>query len=124
MNGDSEQNEEHPESRQQPENKLQSIRDMNRAIREGDEKYIDRLDVLADLLSDSNANLKKMIGIGTSLENHLREIRVGIAAIVANTSISDEDKEIGNEIKRIFEDQSICSESFLVWLKEQRNHQR
>ena len=39
MNGDSEQKGEHPESRQPPENKLQSIRDITKAIKDGDEKY-------------------------------------------------------------------------------------
>lgn len=88
MNGDTEQKGEHPESRPQPENKLESIRDVNRAIKEGDEKYAERLGILADLLLDGNANLEKMIGIGISLENHLREIRAGIAAIIKNKNIT------------------------------------
>jgi len=81
MNGDTGQNEEHLESRQQPENKLQSIHDITEANKNGDEEYVDRLNILAELLSDSNANLEKIIGIGTSLENHMREIHAVIAAI-------------------------------------------
>ena len=118
MNGDTGQNEEHPESRQH-ENKSQSIRDINKAIKDGDEKYIDRLSVLADLLSDSNANLEKMIGIGISLENHLREIREGISAIIASANIAKGDKEIKNEIDRIlFERPPEWSAGIMAWLRE------
>ncbi len=85
MNGDLGQKRDHSESRPQPENKLESIWDITRAIKDGDEKYAERLGIIAGLLSDSNANLEKMIGIGTSLENHLREIRAGITVLVERT---------------------------------------
>ena len=79
------QSEEHSESRSQPGTKLESIWDVTRAIKDGDKEYMNRLGVIADLLSDSNANLEKMIGIGTLLENHLREIQVGISVLVERT---------------------------------------
>jgi len=82
MNGDLEQNGENSESRPQPENKLESIRDVTRAIEDGDEKYIGRLAVIADLLSDVNENLEKLISIGTSVNNHARTIRSGVTRLV------------------------------------------
>ena len=119
MNGDPIQNGEHSESRPKPENKLESIRDITRAIEDGDEEYMDRLGVIADLFSDSNANLEKMIGIGTSLENHLREIRAGVAAIVSRVNVTDEEKEIVAEIKRmLFDRPPEWSAGIVAWLRE------
>ena len=94
MNGDTGQTGECSESWRQREKQLESIRDINRAIKDGDEKYAVRLDVLAELFSDGNANLKRLIEIGTSLENHLKEIRAGITVFVAPANITDEEKEI------------------------------
>jgi len=74
MNGDSEQNEEHLESRQQPENKLQSIRDITRAIKEGDEKYIDRLGLLTDLLSDLNTTFERLIDLAIQIRDSLKKV--------------------------------------------------
>jgi hypothetical protein len=65
MNGDSEQKGDHPESRPQPENKLQSIRDITEAIKDGDEKHVERLNVLADLLSDLNTTVERMVDLLT-----------------------------------------------------------
>ncbi|MBA7536926.1 hypothetical protein ES705_29192 [subsurface metagenome] len=90
MNGDLEQKREQPESRSQPENKLESIRDITRAVKDGDNEYVSRLDVIVNLLMDGNANLEKIIGIGTLLEKHLREIRAGIAAIIASANFTQE----------------------------------
>lgn len=73
MNGDSEQNREHPESRQQPENDLQSIRDINKAIEDGDEKYIERLDVLVELLSALNSCVERMLGLATEIRDSLKK---------------------------------------------------
>ena len=119
MNGDPEQNEVHFESRPQPENKLESIRDITRAIEDGDKEYINRLDVIADLLTDSNVNLEKMIGIGAVLENHLKEIRAGFAAIVARQNTNITNKEIGAEVNRILYDRPAeWSAGLMAWLKE------
>lgn len=73
MNGDTEQNKEHPKSQPQPENKLQSIRDINKSIKEGDEKYADRLGVLADLLSDLNATGEQLIHLLIEIRDRLPE---------------------------------------------------
>jgi len=99
MNGDSKQNGKCSESWRQRRDGLRSISDMARAIKEGDEKYAGRLDVLAELLSDSNANLKRLIEIGTSLEIHLREIRAGVPVFVAPACVTDEEKEIRDSWK-------------------------
>ena len=85
MNGDLGQKRDHSESRPQPENKLESIWDITRAIKDGDEKYAERLGILADLLSETNANLVDMISIETSVNNHLRKIRAGITVLVERT---------------------------------------
>lgn len=119
MNGDTEQKEDHSESRPQPENKLQSVWDITRAIKDGDEKYVDRLCILADLLLDVNASLKKIIGIETSLENHMREIRAGFAAIVERQSANITNKEIGAEVNRILYDRPTeWSAGLMAWLRE------
>ena len=73
MNGDSEQKGEHPESRQPPENKLQSIRDITKAIKDGDEKYVERLNVLADLLSDLNTTFERMVDLVTQIRDSLKK---------------------------------------------------
>jgi len=73
MNGDTVQNEERPESRQQPENKLESIRDITRAIKDGDEKYVDRLGVLADLLNDLNTIGERLIDLVTQIRDSLKK---------------------------------------------------
>jgi len=89
MNGDLEQNEERSERQplpeNKPENKLESIRDITRAIEDGDKGYAGRLAIIADLLSDTNANLEKLISIGTSVNNHARKIRAGISVLVERT---------------------------------------
>ena len=72
MNGDSEQNKERPKSRPQPENKSQSIRDITKAIKDGDEKYADRLGDISDSISNLISELN---GIGESLVKLLIEIR-------------------------------------------------
>ena len=74
MNGDSEQNGEHPESRQPSENKLQSIRDITEAIKDGDEKYVDRLGVLADALADLNVVGKRMIDLLAQIRDSLKRV--------------------------------------------------
>ncbi len=119
MNGDPEQNEEHPESRQQPENSLESIGEINRAIKDGDEKYTERLGILADLLLDVNASLEKIISIETSLENHLKEIRAGINTVIESANVSKGEKEIRDEVNRIlFNRPAEWSAGIMAWLRE------
>ena len=119
MNGDSEQKIEHPESRPKPENKLESVWDITRAIKDGDKEYMEHLVVIADLLSDSNAKLERMISIETSLENHMREIRAGFAAIVEGQNTNITNKEIGAEVNRILYDRPPeWSAGLLAWLRE------
>ena len=90
MNGDTENNGEHPKDRPQPENKLESICDITRAIKDGDKEYMGRLGIIADLLLDTNAHLEKIIGIGTLIESHLMEIRAGFAAIIESANVTQE----------------------------------
>ena len=85
MNGDLEQNGEHSENPPPPKNKLESIRDITRAIEDGDVKYAGRLAIIADLLSETNANLEKLVSIGTSVNNHLRKIRAAVTVLVERT---------------------------------------
>lgn len=119
MNGELKQNGEHPESRQQPENKLESIRDITRAIEDGEKEYADRLGVIADLLLDVNASLEKIISIETSLENHLKEIRADIAAIVERQNTNITNKEIEAEVNRIlYERPAEWSAGLMTWLRE------
>ncbi|MBW2605323.1 MAG: hypothetical protein JRE28_13600 [Deltaproteobacteria bacterium] len=119
MNSDPEQKKDHSESRPQPENKLESIRDISRAIKEGEDEYAERLSVLVDLLSDVNASLEKIIGIGTLLENHLGEIKAGITAIVARANIPDGENELRKEIDRIlFNRPPEWSANLMAWLRE------
>ena len=74
MNGDPEQNGEHQESRPQPEKKLQSIRDIGKAIKEGDKEYVDRLNVLADSLSDLNTLGERLIDLLTQIRDSLKRV--------------------------------------------------
>jgi len=73
MNGDSEQSEELSESRQRHENKSQSIRDITEAIKDGDEKHVERLNVLADLLSDLNTTFERMVELVTQIRDSLKK---------------------------------------------------
>ena len=73
MNGDTGQIEEHPESRPQPENKLESIWDITRAIKDGDEKYAERLGVIADLLSDLNLTCERLAELATEIRDSLKK---------------------------------------------------
>ncbi|MBA7480314.1 hypothetical protein ES707_15765 [subsurface metagenome] len=72
MNGDLKQNGVHFESQPKPENKLESIGDINRAIKDGDEKYIERLGILADLLSDLNGIGERLIELATEIRDSLK----------------------------------------------------
>ena len=73
MNGDSEQKGEHPESRPQPENELQSIRDITKAIKDGDEKYVEQLDALADLLFDLNTTAERLVDLAIQIRDSLKK---------------------------------------------------
>jgi len=73
MNGDSEQNKERPKSRPQPENKLQSIRDITKAIKDGDEKYAEQLDALADLLFDLNTTAERLVDLAIQIRDSLKK---------------------------------------------------
>ena len=73
MNGDPEQNVEHPKNQHTPENKMQSIRELNEAIKDGDEKYIDRLNVIADLLSDLNTIFERLVDLAIQIRDSLKK---------------------------------------------------
>lgn len=68
MNGDSEQKEEHRRG-----NKFQSIGELTETIKDGDEKYISRLGILTDLLSDSNRTCESLVELAVEIRNRLPE---------------------------------------------------
>lgn len=65
------ENGEHPESRQRRENKLQSIRDIRKVIKDGNEKYVERLNILADLLTDLNATGNRLVELAIQIRDIL-----------------------------------------------------
>lgn len=71
------QNGERPESRQRRENKLQSIRYIRKVIKDGNEKYVEQLNVLADLLSDLNATGNRLVELAIQIRDLLLKKTTG-----------------------------------------------
>ncbi|TKJ35807.1 MAG: hypothetical protein CEE38_14480 [Planctomycetes bacterium B3_Pla] len=63
MGNDSAQNRERPESRQRRKDKLQAIRNMTEAVKEGDKEYVKQLRAFAGLLADLNRTGERLIDV-------------------------------------------------------------
>jgi len=79
MNNNLEQNAERPESRQERENEVRSIREiiermaeaMLEAMKAPEEKYAEGLSTLADLLTDLNATGERLIELAIEIRDRL-----------------------------------------------------